>query len=184
MTVRDDLDTAVPQGPALDTERLELRWLTADDAPLMLAVWNDPAFIRHVGDRGVRTRAQARAAIEAGPLRLYADYGFGPFRMRLREDRVDVGICGLFRREGLDEADIGFAILPDYCGRGFGYEASVAVLDHARDALGLSSVTAIVSPRNQASIGLLEKLGMHYERPFRMPGEDHDVSLYRIDFAS
>jgi hypothetical protein len=37
---------------------------------------------------------------------------------------------------------------------------------------------------NQASVGLLEKLGMHYERPIRLPGEEHDVSLYRIDFAS
>ena len=172
------------QGPVLDTERLELRWLTADDAPILLAVWNDPAFIRHVGDRGVRTIAEARAAIEAGPLRLYADYGYGPFCMRLREEGVDVGICGLFHRDGLDEPDIGFAILPDYCGRGLGYEASAAVLDHARDALGLSSVTAIVSPQNRASIGLLQKLGMHYERPVRMPGEDHDVSLYRIELVS
>ena len=104
--------------------------------------------------------------------------------MTHREDGVDLGICGLFRRDGLDEPDMGFAILPDYCGQGFGFEASVAVLDHARDALKLSSVTAIVSPMNQPSVGLLEKLGMHYERPMRLPGDDHDVSLYRIDFAS
>jgi RimJ/RimL family protein N-acetyltransferase len=182
MASRDGLDT-LRQGPALDTERLELRWLTADDASIMLAVWNDPAFIRYVGDRGVRTLSQARAAIAAGPLRLYAEYGYGPFRMRLREDGVDVGICGLFRREGLDEPDIGFAILPDHCRRGFGYEASVAVLDHARDALGLSAVTAIVSPQNEASIRLLEKLGMHYERPVRLPADDEDVSLYRIEFV-
>jgi ribosomal-protein-alanine N-acetyltransferase len=66
---------------------------------------------------------------------------------------------------------------------GYGFEASTAVLEHARDALGLSCVTAIVSPHNAASIGLLEKLGMRYERPIRMPGEDHDVRLYRIEFA-
>jgi RimJ/RimL family protein N-acetyltransferase len=171
-------------GPILNTERLELRWLTADDAPMMLAVWNDPAFVRFVGDRGVRSLEQARAAVEEGPLRLYTDYGYGPFRVTRREDGVDLGICGLFRRDGLDEPDIGFAILPDFCGQGFGFEASVAVLDHARDALKLSSVTAIASPLNQPSVGLLEKLGMHYERPIRLPGEEHDVSLYRIDFAS
>jgi ribosomal-protein-alanine N-acetyltransferase len=171
-------------GPVLNTERLELSWLTPDDAPMMLAVWNDPAFMRFVGDRGIRSVEQARAAIEAGPLKLYADYGYGPFRLRQRDAGGDVGICGLFRRDGLDEPDIGFAILPDFCKRGLGFEASVAVLDHARDALGLPAVTAIVSPRNEASIGLLEKLGLVYERPIRMPGDDHDISLYRIDFAS
>ncbi len=169
-------------GPILNTERLELRWLTLEDTPLMLAVWNDPAFIRYVADRGIRTLAQAREAVEAGPLRLYAEYGYGPFRLRRREDDMDLGICGLFRRAGLDEADIGFAVLPEFCGQGFGFEASAAVLEHARDALGLPCVTAIVSPQNEASIGLLEKLGLHYERQVRMPCDDHDVSLYRIDF--
>ncbi len=171
-------------GPVLTTERLELRWLAPDDAAVMLAVWNDPAFLRYVGDRGIRTLDQARAAIEAGPLGLYSRYGYGPFRLRLRDGRVDVGICGLFRRDTLDEPDLGFAILPDYRGRRLGYESSVAVLDHARHALELPAVTAIVSPENEASIGLLEKLGLHYDRAIRMPGDDHDVSLYRIDFAN
>lgn len=178
----DSARVAMP-GPVLTTERLELRWLTPDDAAMMLAVWNDPAFLRYVGDRGIRTLDQARAAIEAGPLGLYGRYGYGPFRLRLRDRCVDVGICGLFRRDTLDEPDLGFAILPDYCGQGLGYESSVAVLDHVRHTLELPAVTAIVSPENEASIGLLEKLGLHYDRPIRMPGDDHDVSLYRIDFA-
>ena len=169
--------------PVLNTERLELRWLTLEDTPLMLGIWNDPAFVRHVADRGIRTLDQARAAVEAGPLRLYAEYGYGPFRVRRREDGMDMGICGLFRREVLEDPDIGFAILPEFCGKGYGFEASAAVLDYARDALELAAVTAIVSPQNAASIGLLEKLGMRYERPIRMPGDDHDVSLYRIEFA-
>ena len=171
-------------GPLLNTERLELRWLTPDDAEMMLAIWNDPAFLRYVGDRGVRTVEQARSAIEAGPLQIYADYGYGPFRLTRRDDGSDVGICGLFRREGLDEPDIGFAILPEYRGQGIGFESSVAVLDHARDVLNLSGVTAIVSPQNERSIGLLEKLNMYYERTIRLPGDDDDLSLYRIDFVS
>ncbi len=169
--------------PVLNTERLELRWLTLEDTPLMLGIWNDPAFVRYVADRGIRTLEQARAAVEAGPLRLYAEYGYGPFRVRRREDGMDMGICGLFRRDVLEDPDIGFAILPEFCGKGYGFEASTAVLDYARDTLQLSAVTAIVSPQNAASIGLLEKLGMHYERPIRMPGDDHDVSLYRVEFT-
>ena len=68
----------------IDTPRLELRQLTLADAPLMLAVWNDPAFIRFVGDRGIRTVEDAEDAMTAGALKLYGDYGYGPYGVVLR----------------------------------------------------------------------------------------------------
>ena len=170
-------------GPTLNTERLELKWLTLDDAPLMLAVWNDPAFMQFVGDRGVRTLEEAEIALRDGPMQLYDTYGYGPFRVTRREDGADMGVCGLFRRQGLDEPDVGFALLPEYCGKGFGYEASRVVLDHARDSLGLDAVIAIVSEENDASIGLLEKLGLRFDGTIRMPGDDHDICLYRVNLG-
>jgi RimJ/RimL family protein N-acetyltransferase len=171
-------------GPILETERLQLRWMTLDDAPMMFAVWNDPAFLRFVGDRGIRSLEEAEASMREGPVHLYAEYGYGPFRVSRREDGADIGVCGLYRRDGLDEPDIGFAFLPKFRGKGYGYEASVAVLDHARDELKLPRVAAIVSPANNASIALLEKLGMRYDKMMRLPGDEEDVSLYIIDFAS
>jgi RimJ/RimL family protein N-acetyltransferase len=170
-------------GPILETERLQLRWMTLDDTLMMFAVWNDPAFMRFVGDRGIRTLEEAEEAMQQGPLHLYSEYGYGPFRVIGRDDGADMGVCGLYRREGLDEPDIGFAFLPDYRGKGFGYEASVAVLDHARDVLKLPRVTAIVSPANDASIALLKKLGLHYDKAMRLPDDDEDVSLFAINFA-
>ena len=65
-------------GPLLETERLQLRWMTLDDTPMMLAVWNDPTFMHFVGDRGIRTLDEAEASMEQGPLHLYAEYGYGP----------------------------------------------------------------------------------------------------------
>ncbi len=118
-----------------------------------------------------------------GPLLLYETYGYGPFRVIRRSDGVDAGVCGLYRRENLDMPDIGFAFLPDYRGMGFGYEASCAVLRYARNDLGLDTIAAIVSPRNTASIGLLEKLGLRYDRAMRMIGEEEDVNLYLIDLS-
>jgi RimJ/RimL family protein N-acetyltransferase len=171
-------------GPLLETERLQLRWMTLDDTPMMFAVWNDPAFMQFVGDRGIRTLDEAEVSMQQGPLHLYSEYGYGPFRVIGREDGADMGVCGLYRRDGLDEPDIGFALLPDYRGKGFGYEASVAVLDHARDVLKLPRVAAIVSPSNDASIALLEKLGMCYDKAMRLPGDDEDVNLYIVNFAS
>jgi RimJ/RimL family protein N-acetyltransferase len=162
----------------LETERLQLRRVSLDDAEFMLEIWNDPAFVRHVGDRGVRTIEQAREAMKSGALKLYADYGYGPYAMVLKSDGTRIGICGLFKRENLEHPDIGFSVLPAYGGKGYAGEAASAVLAHARDDLGLDELTAIVSPRNAPSIGLIQKLGLSFVRMITMPGEDEEICLY------
>ena len=167
----------------LETERLYLRRVTLDDADFMLAIWNDPAFIRNVGDRGIRTVEQACEAMQTGALKLYADYGYGPYSMVLKSDGSRIGICGLFKRENLKDPDIGFAVLPDYCSRGYAGEAALAVVAHARDDLRLGTLTAIVSPGNAPSIGLIEKLGLSFDRMITMPGDDEAISLYSRTLA-
>ena len=161
------------------TDRLRLRRLTIDDAPLMLAIWNDPAFVRFVADRGIRTLASAAEEMRAGVLRLYSDYEYGPYAMELKDGRTVIGICGLFRREGLDDPDIGFAVLPTFRGHGYVYEAAGSVMDFACEGLGISRLKAIVSPGNDASVALIKKLGFEFERMHRMPGDDV-VALYGI----
>lgn len=162
----------------LETSRLYLRRVTLDDADLLLAVWTDPAFIRYVGDRGVRTIEEAQEAMKVGALKLYADYGYGPYAMVCKTDGAKIGICGLFKRDNLDFPDIGFGVLPDFCGKGYAGEASFAVLAHARDDLRLNELTAIVSPDNSPSIGLIEKLGLGFAKMITMPGEEKEVCLY------
>lgn len=164
----------------IETDRLNLRAVTLDDAAIMLAVWNDPAFIRNVADRGVRTEQQAREAIKSGALKLFDDYGYGPCCVSLKSDGSMIGICGLFRRENLNDPDIGFAMLPDYCGKGYAGEAAAAIVDYARARLGLAAITAIVSPNNGPSIGLIEKLGLEFDRMITMPGENDAVRLYSM----
>lgn len=164
----------------LETERLVLRTLTLDDADLLLAIWNDPDFIQNVGDRGIRTPEQASDAMQDGPLRLYADYGYGPYAVTLKRGGTRIGICGLFRRQNLEHPDIGFAMLPDYRGRGLASEAAFAVRDYARDGLGLGALTAIVSPENTRSIALVEKLGLSFDRMITMPGDEEAIRLYRM----
>ena len=171
-------------GHRLETERLVLRHLTLDDAELMLALWNDPDFIRYVGDREIRTMEEARDTLEDGALAMYDDLGYGPYRVTLKSTDEDIGTCGLFKREIFDEPDLGFGLLPPHRQSGFAYEASLAVLDYAHRGLGLNRLIAIVSPENAASVRLLEKLGLHYERDVRMPDDDHDVALYAIEWPS
>lgn len=162
---------------SLETKRLLLRRVALDDAPFMLSIWNDPAFIRHVGDRGIRTVEEAEAALVDGAFTLYDDFGYGPYCMVLKHDGTLAGICGLFRRDNLEHPDIGFAVLPEFYRSGLTMEAARAVVDHARDDLGIDYLTAIVSPHNAASIGLLEKLGLTFDRGITMPDEE-EISLY------
>jgi len=166
------------------TERLRLRWMTEDDAAFCLAIWNDPAFMRHVGDRGIRTIPEAVEAMRGGMLRLYRDFGYGPYMLTPRSGGPPMGLCGLFKRDNLDHPDIGYALLPDYTGSGYALEAATAVLQHARDHMKLPCLKAIVSAGHVRSILLLEKLGMSLERPLRMPGEDEDILLYSIDLPA
>jgi ribosomal-protein-alanine N-acetyltransferase len=169
--------------PQLETERLRLRWLTEDDADLMLAIWNDPDFVHFVGDRGVRTLDEARDAMRNGVLQLYRDFGFGPYCLTLRGSDEAMGICGLFKRAKLDYPDIGYALLPAFCGRGYAFEAARVVAEHARAHMQLAKLYAIVTPGHARSVRLLEKLGMVAGEPIRMPGDDEDVILYSVNFA-
>ena len=180
-TVRDMSNIPDVAGAwVIETARLRLRAVTTEDTELMLAVWNDPAFIHNVTDRGIRTHEQAKEAIASGAQKLFTDYGYGPYCMSLKSDGSMIGICGLFRRENLDDPDIGFAVLPDYCAQGFASEAADAVVEYARNSLALSTLAAIVAPSNEASIGLIEKLGLTFERMVTMPGDDEAICLYSM----
>jgi RimJ/RimL family protein N-acetyltransferase len=167
-------------GWQLETARLRLRRVSLDDADLMLAIWNDPAFIRNVGDRRIRSIAEAHKEMQAGALRLYAKHGYGPYAMVLRTDGERIGICGLFKRDNLEYPDIGFAVMPEHCGRGYAEESARAVVAHASDDLGLDKLAAIVSPGNTASIRLIEKLGLVFERMITMTGEEQAIRLYSM----
>lgn len=157
----------------LTTTRLGLRRLAPDDAPFILRLVNEPSWLRNIGDRGVRTLADARRYIETGPMEMYARPGFGLHQVRLTARDEPIGICGLLKREALEDVDLGFALLPEHWGQGYAVEAAAAVMAHGRDALGLARIVAVVAPHNDASRRVLDKLGFRQERRLPLePGGD------------
>ena len=108
-----------------ETDRLVLRRLTVEDAPFILRLLNEPSFIQHIGDRGVRNVADAQQYILSGPIASYERHGFGLFLVELRETRAPIGICGLLKRDALDDVDVGFAFVPESWSKGYAYEAVV-----------------------------------------------------------
>jgi [ribosomal protein S5]-alanine N-acetyltransferase len=165
----------------IKTERLTLRPFTLDDAPFIHELLNDPDWIRFIGDRGIHTLDDARRQIGEKYLSAYARDGFGLMRVVRNEDGASVGMCGLIRREGLEDVDIGFAFLPRYRGHGLALEASRAVLAHGRDGLGIKRVVGITLPENTASILLLEKIGLRFESEVVLPHNPEALRLYAIN---
>ena len=162
----------------IETDRLVMREFVPGDASFALALLNEPAFLENIGDRGVRTLADAEKFINTGPRANYARLGFGHYVIELKMTRESIGMCGLRTRPGLGHPDLGYALLHEYWGRGYAHEAARAMLDHARDTLQLPIVLAICSPANTSSIGLLDKLGFAAAGRTRLPGEDHDVLVF------
>jgi RimJ/RimL family protein N-acetyltransferase len=164
----------------ITTGRLILRPLGPADAAFIVQLLNDPDFLRHIGDRGVRTEDDAREYIESGPLHSYAQHGFGLLRVELRTTGAPAGMCGLIQRPFLPHPDLGYAFLPEFRSQGYAREAAAAVLEHARESLGIRTVLAVVNSDNARSIRLLELLGMAYQHPMTMPGEEAEVMLFRL----
>lgn len=161
----------------LETARLRLRHLTAEDAAFILELLNEPAWHRFIGDRGVRTLDSARAYIATGPAAMQARWGFSLGAVVLKETGTAIGICGLIRRDTLPEVDLGFALLERWWGRGYAHEIAAAVLHHGRDVLKIPRIVAVTAPDNARSAHLLEKLGFHFERLIRFDPAKAESSL-------
>ena len=162
----------------LETERLSLRKLTVDDAAFILTLLNDPAFLRYIGDKKVRNLDDARQYILNGPVGSYERHGFGLNCVELRESHTPIGMCGLLKRDELPDPDIGFALLPDFCRKGFAFEAAEAVLKDARERLRIQRVLAITSLDNDASIDLLQRLGFRFEEVVQLAPDRESLRLF------
>jgi RimJ/RimL family protein N-acetyltransferase len=162
----------------LHTERLVLRRLTPDDAEFILQLLNEPSFLQYIGDKGVRTLDDARHYIATGPVASYERFGFGLYLAALHPGGTPIGICGLLKRDTLEDVDLGFALLPGFWKLGYALEAAAAVLAHGKAAFGLTRIVAITSPDNERSGRVLAKLGFAFERMTRLTPADHEVRLY------
>ncbi|KRG68080.1 GNAT family N-acetyltransferase [Pseudoxanthomonas dokdonensis] len=172
-------EVSLPPTPRLKFQRLRAE-STADQV-FMLRLLNEPAFLSHIGDRGVRTLDLARDYMHAQVVPDYRHPGQGFHRLALAEGNQPVGICGIIQRGWLPHPDLGYALLPEFSRHGYAREAARAVLEYSRAALGLGRVLAITHTDNQPSIRLLEALGFHFEGTTQAPNNDRELNLFASD---
>lgn len=157
-----------------------MRWLNGGDSAFILELVNEPSWIQYIGEKGVKTLQDALRYIENGPLAMYKRAGFGLYMVELKEIGEPVGICGLIKREGLKDVDLGFAFLPRFWRKGYAFESAAAVMYYGRKVLGLRRVVAILSQDNQRSSKLLEKLGFCFECTVTLHPDGEELKLYAI----
>ena len=161
----------------IQTQRLVLRQLELKDADFIFELLNEAVFLQFIGDKGVRTLEDACDYLRKGPMDSYERHGFGLYAVCLC-DGTRTGICGLVKREGLEDVDVGFAFLSRHHSRGYAVESAAAILEHARRVLGLQRVVAITSPENFGSIAVLEKIGLKFERMVRLAEHSPELKLF------
>jgi RimJ/RimL family protein N-acetyltransferase len=168
----------------LETDRLILRWLAIDDDEFILRLLNEPSFLRFIGDKDVRTVADARDYIRRGPMSSYEQFGFGLYLAELKEEGTPIGICGLIKREALQDVDIGFAFLPQFWKKGYALESASAVLAYGKDVVGLNRIVAITDPDNHTSISVLQKLGMAFHSMTKLSKDGAEVKLFATEVSA
>ncbi len=161
----------------LTTPRLTLRRFTEDDAPFILELINDPDWIRFIGDKEVRTLEDARRYLRDGPIAMYARFGLGLLCVELKAG-APVGMCGLIRREGVTDVDLGFAFLPAFRSQGLAREAASATLAQGHGQLGLQRIVAFTAADNAPSAHLLRNIGMRLERTTTLPDSAEELLLF------
>jgi len=142
----------------LSTDRLFIRQLSETDAGFIFELLNTERWIRYIGNRHIHSEADALAyirKINENPAIIY-------YTVTLRETNAPVGLVTLIQRDYLDFRDIGFAFLPACSGKGYAYEAAKTVLENQTG--NAETLLAVTLPDNTASIRLIEKLGLRFER--------------------
>jgi RimJ/RimL family protein N-acetyltransferase len=150
------------------------------DAAFILQLLNEPGWLEYIGDKGVHTMEDAVHYINNGPRTMYERVGFGLFLVELKGNQTPIGLCGLIKRDGLDDVDIGYALLADFHNRGFAFEAAEGTLKYAKE-IGLKRLIAITTKDNHSSVKLLEKLGMNPDGFVILPNDKEELKKFALD---
>lgn len=164
-----------------ETERLILRPMSLEDADFILDLYNRPKFIQFIGDRNLKTVADAGDYIKNQFLPQFERLGYGNYLMITKEGNHKIGGVGIFEREGLDVVDIGFSLLDEFEGKGYAYEAALKIKSVGMNDFGLTKISAITTKDNFSSQKLIEKLGLRFRKYVTIPNDPEELMYYETE---
>lgn len=165
----------------LETERLILREFDLNDAPFIHELLNSPGWLKYIGDRKIKTLADALDYLANVPLKSYRQHSFGLSMIELKETKQAVGMCGIIIRDYLAHPDIGYALLPQFEGNGYAVEITSALLQHAGRKWDIKTIYAITTADNIQSKKVLSKIGMKFQNKINVPGDEKPLDLYSTE---
>ncbi len=164
----------------IETKRLKLTELTGEDGLFIQALFTDPDCLRFIGDRGITDLASAELYLQERLIDSYRTHGYGLYKVTLKNEPTPMGICGLVKRDVDNPPDIGFAFLPEFRSGGFCTEAAQATLNWVKANKISEVILAYTNPDNEASIRVLEKIGLQKKTIATLPGQDHESLIMHI----
>jgi len=148
----------------LETNRLLLREFNISDADSFYELNLNPNVIKYTGNSAFKDIEEAKTF-----LKNYSDYqknGFGRWAIINKSTQKFLGWCGLKYDENLNETDIGFRFFEHFWNKGFATESAKACINYGFEKLNLKTTVGRAMKENMASIKVLEKIGLQYQRDF------------------
>lgn len=166
---------------SFETTRLSLRPTIEEDAEFIFELLNSPKWLQNIGDRNIKSVQEAEQYIKEKMLPPLQRLGYSNYTIIRKTDLQKIGTCGLYDREGIEGIDIGYAMLPEFEGKGYAFEAAQKLKTMAYYEFGIKSICAITTKENLASQKLLEKLGLRSKGTIKLPGEEEELLFYKSE---
>jgi RimJ/RimL family protein N-acetyltransferase len=163
----------------IETARLLLYEITILDAPFYFELFNSKGWLQFIGDRNVKSIADAEKLITERYLPSFDNLGYGTYTAFAKDTRKPIGCCGFYKRPSLDVPDLGFAFLDTEVGKGYGYETAAALIEQVKKDRMITNYIAFTVKENGASIALLEKLGMQTAGTITLPDDPEVLLLFK-----
>lgn len=163
----------------IETPRLILREFNSGDAAAVLRFNSDADVTKYTGDKGqMETVADALKVINDVWIRGYRHDGYARLAAVDKASGEVIGFCGLKYLPEYQMADVGYRFLPQYWGKGLGYEGAQAVMDYGFKQLKLDNIMGMALADNVASAKILLKVGL--KAAGQIVDQGVEVDLFRV----
>lgn len=161
----------------LETERLKFRQWQKSDYPIFAKFFSEKESARFVG--GLKSPEESWRLM-ATYIGHYTLYGYSYLAIETKDTQQLIGTVGLWNSDPWPEPELGYWLLPEVQGKGYGVEAGVAVKQYALETLKLDSLVSYIDSTNEPSKKLALVLGAHLDKPIELLDfGQHEVYRYK-----